>query len=140
MHKEVEYDLSPLGGPRGTLEFSDECSLFLTGVSVSALSPRYHLLPSLWPLCPWYPFRWHISFPMDTALVQALLSSAWVISAAIFLYPLIWPFHTIPSCCRWANPQPPPQFPPPPWLPSHYRVLHKLPFSRLFSRGPHCCP
>lgn len=138
MYNEVGYRSVPLlCGPRGTLEFSDECSLFVTGVSVSALSLSFHLLPGLWLLCPCYQFCWLISFPVDTALLQALLSLAWVISAALFLFPGFGPSTPHPPAAGGPIdncPSPIPHGVPPLQSPAHAASL--LPFNP----GPHCCP
>lgn len=89
----------PLGGPRGTSEFSEECLLFVPGVSVSALSFTFRLLPGPMASVPAAHLLSHGRCPSS-----ASLSSAWMLSTMLFLFLLLtWPLPTSPSCCRWVT-------------------------------------
>lgn len=91
--------MPPLGGPRGTSEFSEECLLFVPGVSVSALSFTFRLLPGPMASVPAAHLLSHGRCPSS-----ASLSSAWMLSTMLFLFLLLtWPLPTSPSCCRWVT-------------------------------------
>lgn len=113
------------------------------GAPVSALAFTFHLLPRSVCLCPWHHFHPQIFFPMAAILVQASLSSAWMVSAAVSLLPLlVWPLQTIPALLWVGHPL---VRPPLPASPDGFPLvtvtaLHELPPTCLFSSGPHCCP
>ena len=132
-----------LGRLRGNHEFSGVCLLFVLGGP--CLSFGLHL-PSATRsvcLCPWHHFHPQIFFPTAAILVQASLSSAWMVSAAVSLLPLlVWPLRTTPALLQVGHPLVRPPLPASPdgFPPLTLTALHELPPTCLSSSGPHCCP